>query len=391
MGEVVQISAPVQKIIDDIDTAPPPLVVTFLLNRHPLLGGDYYRAYRAGALASARFGWHTTLADKMGKSETNPEGRLGFVTPVEMMGMPVEMARVFFPDVIVIRPVEKWTLEDTLQAQANGQKVIADVDDDLWGHEDLLAAGTTLTEEGSTYDTWFGEVDAVLCSTRHLARKVRDFGYRARVFYAPNCYDPTVLNAEPKPSRRLGTRLWLSGRSDAELTMYDEWVYPLLDRLDLSFTHIGADEPEVDELPAQSGVKARRRFGWDTPRLIERPSMVIPELAKEFARFSIGTIMMVDNEYNRSKTDTSAVELGLAGLPLVAASTHELYRNIPGVVSPTARDVEKRVRELLNPETWAIESKRVKTWARQRAMACESKYLESLLAAVNYVTVGSST
>jgi hypothetical protein len=168
--------------------------------------------------------------------------------------------------------------------------------------------------------------------------------------------------------------------------MYDEWVYPLLDRLDLSFTHIGADEPEVDELPAQSGVKARRRFGWDTPRLIERPSMVIPELAKELARFSIGTIMMSQNVYNASKTDTSAVELGLAGLPLVSASTHELYKNIPGTVSPTARDVEKRVRELLNPETWAIESRRVKTWARQRAMACESKYLEALLAAVNYVT-----
>ena len=47
------------KYVDDDDkktTEPPPLTVSFMLNRHPLLGGDYYRAYRAAALASSRFG-----------------------------------------------------------------------------------------------------------------------------------------------------------------------------------------------------------------------------------------------------------------------------------------------------------------------------------------------
>jgi hypothetical protein len=167
--------------------------------------------------------------------------------------------------------------------------------------------------------------------------------------------------------------------------MYDEWIYPLLDKLDLSFTHIGAME-SVDESEAVPGAKARRSFGWDTPRLIERPSMVLTEMAAELARFSIGTIMMEDSEYNRSKTDTAAVELALAGLPLVAASPHELYRNVPGVVALTAGAVERRVRELLQPETWYVESKRARTWARQRAIACESRYLESLLAAVNDLT-----
>jgi hypothetical protein len=350
-----------------------PLSVSWMLNRHPLLGGDYYRAYRPAILSSSRFEWATSVANQM----VEDGGRLGFrhsQTP----------DKILFSNVLVIRPVEGWHKDFSDQAHENGQLVIADVDDDLWGHEDLLRTGDTL-DQWSSYDEWFPTVDAVLASTRHLANKIRDFGYPAKVYYAPNCYDPTGFYAEPKPSRRLGTRLWLSGRQDGEVRMYDEWIYPLLDKLDLSFTHIGAME-SVDESEAVPGAKARRSFGWDTPRLIERPSMVLTEMAAELARFSIGTIMMEDSEYNRSKTDTAAVELALAGLPLVAASPHELYRNVPGVVALTAGAVERRVRELLQPETWYVESKRARTWARQRAIACESRYLESLLAAVNDLT-----
>jgi hypothetical protein len=376
------------KYVDDDDkktTEPPPLTVSWMLNRHPLLGGDYYRAYRAAALASSRFGWVTSVADRMIAStgiEGAPEGKLGFVTPNRMMGMPDENARVFFPDVIVLRPVEKWTREFTDAAHEAGQVIIADVDDDLWRHEDLLDTGVEL-KNFSTYEEWFPYVDYVLCSTRYLADYVRSFDYPAPVVYAPNCFDPTTLNAEPKPSRRLGTRLWLSGRQDGDVEMYDNFVYPLLDKLDLSFTHIGA-EPDGEAIPGQ---KARRSFGWDTPRLIERPSMTIPEMGAEFARFSIGAIMMTpDNLYNASKTDTHAVELASAGLPLVAASAHDLYKNIPGRVALTADAVERRVRELLDPETWYIESKRAKTWARQRSVTCETAYLAALLQAVNALT-----
>jgi hypothetical protein len=349
------------------------LSVAWMLNRHPLLGGDYYRAYRPAHLSSAHFGWVTSVANRM----VEDGGRLGFVTPSEE-------PHVLFSDVLIIRPVEGWHKEFTDQAHENGQVVIADVDDDLWGHEDLLATGKELSEF-SSYDEWFPYVDGALVSTKYLAAKIRAMDYGFPVWYAPNCYDPTSFAASPKPSRRLGTRMWLSGRSDGEVKMYDEWIYPLLDKLDLSFTHIGAME-SVDESEAVPGAKARRSFGWDTPRLIERPSMVLPEMAGEFERFSIGTIMMVDNEYNRSKTDTHAAELGLAGLPLVSASAHELYRNIPGTVTPTADAVERRVRELLNPETWWIESKRTLAWARARAIANESLYLGSLLAAVNHLT-----
>jgi len=369
--------------VPDLLSGADSLSVAWMLNRHPLLGGDYYRAYRPAALAASRFGWVTSVASRMVQGSEG--GRLGFITPVDMVGQDPDSARVFFSDVLVIRPVEGWHKEYSDQAHEAGQVVIADVDDDLWGHEDLAAIGKEL-KDFSSYDEWFPYVDGVLCSTRYLADKIRAFDYGMPVLYAPNCYDPTALNAEPKPSRRLGTRLWLHGRQDGDVKMYDDFVYPLLDRLDLSFTHIGADVASEDELPTQPGTKARRAFGWDTPRLIERPSMTIPELGAEFARFSIGVIMMSDCAYNRAKTDTAAVELASSGLPLVASSIHELYRNIPGRVGLTASEVERRVHELLDPETWWIESKRAKAWARQRAVACETAYMSALLQLVNQLT-----
>ena len=325
------------------------MMVSFVLNRHPYAGGDYYRAFRPAALASARFGWHTSLSDKVTTLSDEPDGKIGLVTPTS------DSPKVFFSDVIVVRPIANDF--PVAQAQANGQKVIADIDDDPWDHEDLFNSELTSDVE-EHYLEWLGSCDAWLCSTRYLAAKLRDKGYPAdRVYYAPNLYDPTALNADPKPGRRLGTRLWLGGRQDADVVMYDELVYPLLEKLDCSFTHIGA----MDNLEAPKiGQKARRCFGWDTPRLIERPSVLIPEMAKELERISIGMICMSDNLYNRAKTETHAAELALAGLPLCAASPHDLYRSIPGVVPLTTTAVEHRVRSLIDPETWHIEAKRAK-------------------------------
>ena len=181
------------KYVDDDDkktTEPPPLTVSWMLNRHPLLGGDYYRAYRAAALASSRFGWVTSVADRMIAStgiEGAPEGKLGFVTPNRMMGMPDKNARVFFPDVIVLRPVEKWTREFTDAAHEAGQVIIADVDDQLWLHEDIVAAGTQL-KDYSTYDEWFPYVrwcdllDPLPCSLRARFRLSRARGVRPELF-----------------------------------------------------------------------------------------------------------------------------------------------------------------------------------------------------------------
>ena len=55
-------------------------------------------------------------------------------------------------------------------------------------------------------------------------------------------------------------------------------------------------------------------------------------------------------------------------------------------MSRTADAVEQRVRYLLDPDTWQLESKRIKAWARALAVKHESLYMEAVLQAVNAVT-----
>lgn len=337
--------------------------VAYLCGRHPLLGGEYYRATRPGALAMHHFGWTAAACTHMGTAEDNDGGPLSFITPNQT---------VITPDVIILRPIREWTKEWSDQARANGQIVIADLDDDLWAHEDWIETGRP-NDDG--LEDWFWDVDGVMCSTRPLAKRVRQMGHRAPVVTAPNCYDPYGIRPGPGPGRMVGTRLWLSGRMSGDLEMYDTMVYPLLDELDLTFLHVGAVEG--------------KRFidrGWKDDRLIERPSTVIPLLGEALKGLSIGTIMMADHLYNDAKTETHAVELAGGGIPLVAASNHPLYQRIPGRVETTKDAVRERIVSLLNQDTWGKESIRAMRWARAISKQRESEHLGALLRLVNLLS-----
>ncbi len=338
--------------------------IAYLCSRHPLLGGEWYRATRPGALAMHRFGWSAAACISMATEEDNDGGPLTFITPNQT---------AITPDIIVVRPIREWSPEWTAQAHANGQGVIADIDDDLWVHEDWKDRERP-NDDG--YDDWFWDVDAVLASTRHLAKRIREMGHRAPVVVAPNCYDPYGIRPGPGPGRVIGTRLWLNGRMAGDLEMYDDLVYPLLDELDLQFLHVGAEE------------EPGRRFtdrGWSDERLIERRSVVIPLLGEAFKGLSIGTIMMSDHPYNEAKTETHAMELASGGIPLVAASNHPLYRRVPGRVEPTKDAVRDRIVTLLDPDVWGKESIRAMTWARMMAKKREAEHMSALLRVVNLV------
>ncbi len=328
------------------------------------MGGEYYRATRPAALAAWKFGWTTAACTKMATFEDNDGGPLSFVTTT---------GGVITPEIIVLRPVREWRQHWTDQAHANGQLVIADLDDDLWMHEKYEELSVT---QPDFYNEWFWNADGVIVSTRHLAARLRDMGHRSPIVVAPNCYDPFGLNSSPRPGNVIGTRLWLGGRMEADLELYDRLMLPLLEDLDLQFMHVGAD---VDQ----------GRFvdrGWPEDRLIERRSVLIPQLGDALAGLNIGAICMADHPYNDAKTETHAVELASIGVPLVAASTHRLYRNVPGRVDPAVDDVRERVRQLLEPYTWLKESDRSRRWARSLSLKSESRHLESLLRIVNVLT-----
>lgn len=335
--------------------------LAYLCARNPLMGGEYYRATRPGALANWKWQWQTAVCTEMATAEEG--GKLSFVTPNKT---------IVTPEIIVVRPIQEWAQHWTDQAHANGQFVVADLDDDLWAHDryDELQA-----ESPDNYMEWFPNVDAVMVSTKYLAKRVREMGHKAPVYVAPNCYDPFGMNSSPQPGDIIGTRLWMSGRMEPDLVLYDTLIQPLLEEFNLRFLHVGASE--------EAGRFTDR--GWDEERLIERHSVPITMFAQVLGGLSIGTICMSEAPYNIAKTETHAVELAAMGVPLVAASNHDLYKNIPGRVEIDKDAVHDRVKDLLDPYYWLKESDRARTWARKISVKSEQQHLGALLSMVNKI------
>lgn len=334
--------------------------IAYLCSRHPLMGGEYYRATRPGALANWKWGWQTAACTLMATTGENDGGKLSFITPHKT---------VVTPEIIIVRPVQMWSQYWTDQAHANDQFVVADLDDDVWSHDNWGDH-----EDSANYVEWFFNTDAVMVSTRYLAKRVREEGYKNPVYVAPNCYDPFGLVGSPRPSDVIGTRLWMSGRMEADLVLYDTLIQPLLEEFNLRFLHVGAN--------AEAGRFIDR--GWDEERLIERHSVPMNMMTQALEGLSIGAICMSDAPYNAAKTETHAVELASVGVPLVAASTHPLYRNIPGRVAPDKDEVHDRVQALIqDPYYWLKESDRTRKWARMISKKCEEQHLSALLSMVN--------
>jgi len=84
--------------------------VAWLCGRHPLLGGEYYRALRPAAFSNHRWGWGTAVCDRMATSEGR---QLSFITPNDY---------VITPDVIILRPINNWTMDWLDRAHAAGQR-----------------------------------------------------------------------------------------------------------------------------------------------------------------------------------------------------------------------------------------------------------------------------
>ena len=347
--------------------------VAWVAKLTPTQGGEYYRALRPAALASRRFDWHTVFANEVGGEVGVENGPLLARSP---------NGHIMKPKVLIVRPIKEWTQQQTEQAHANGQKVIADLDDDIWRHEDWTPE-TRAAASADHFDEWFPNVDAVLVSTHHLKAMIIADGHSAPVFVAPNCYDPHGLRCEPLPGRNIGTRLWLSGRMNADLGLYRSLFMPLLEELDLTFVHLGKHEQSGKPGEGTHGIDSFTKLGAPLDRLIELPSCTIPEFPEKLGRFlSIGAIAMAEVPYNMAKTETHAIELASMGIPLAAATTLKIYDEVPGVVEPTPEAVGARVEALLKRDYWFAESDRARTWARAVATTNEELYLAALAEAV---------
>ncbi len=336
-----------------------PPQVAWLIAKAPFLGGEYYRATRPALLAANRLGWGTCVGLQLGTVKGEPR------IAVQAIG-----GHVMFPDVLVVRPIGKATensqrslAEMIERAHEAGQLVVADLDDDVWAHEDWTPESRPDDDE---YETWCWDADAWLVSTEPIARRVASLLRRdVPVVVAPNVFDAPAT-CRPVPGRRIGTRLWLSGRMSADRALYEELYGPWLELHDLTFVHLGAD----DDGP---------RFDFPRNRLLELPSTDLLTMRETLAAtLSIGAICVADHPYNRAKTLTHPVELAGAGLPMVVAMALSLDDEVPGKVEPTPSAVWGRLVELLDHDRWQAESDIARAWAAEQAIGAETAYLGAI-------------
>jgi hypothetical protein len=363
------------------------LRVAWLIARHPYDGGEWYRATRPAALTCDRYGWHTAICQRVGDDAT---GKTKKVLGLTLGGHEIE------PDVWVLRPLGRteegspWSLAKMVdQCHAAGQYVIADLDDNVWSHEDWQAdAGDTGDWD---FEAWCWSADAWLVSTPYLAEVVKERGDRRKgwphrkvpVLVAPNCFDPFGMNGRALPGRRIGDRLWLWGRMGADLELYRELFVPLLEDLDLTWVHVGKEPPST----ARHTERSFAELGVPADRLVEVPSVHLPEMGRTLASLlNIGAMAVAPMKFNEAKTLTHPVELGCAGLPIVLASELDIYKDVPGVVEPDPVAVRKRMLALLDREKWAEQADEAKTWARAIAAQSQDAYLTAVHEVVDLLT-----
>lgn len=324
--------------------------VAFATTGYAGFGGEWYRAVRPAMLLGRKKGWYTGACDKIAPLREGCAVALGIVGSERRM----------VPGVVVVRPVRSWRAEYTEHAHAAGQIVLGDLDDNVWGGFKEYET----PDPDDYFEEWLPTIDGLLVSTEPV-RAAAAYHLSCPIVLAPNCYDPwAFIEAKPQPGRVLGTRLWIEARRGEDLDLYRELFLPLLSALDLTWLHIGAEH------------RSFRDEGWPDERLVELPSAPIQGLWRGFQRISIGCIAIGEHVFNEAKTETHAVELAAAGVPIVAATRHPLYKGrVPGCVEPTPEAVRERVERLLDPDYWRRESHAARRWAHQVSRDSEKVYL----------------
>lgn len=337
--------------------------IGWVVARSPWLGGEFLRATRPAALVNARLGWHTAVSERMAVEE----GRPGVL-------LVHENGDSFRPSVLVFRPIRQDLRPYISEAHEAGQLVVADLDDDFWSHEDRPDRGgkgyaeREIVEGVDHFEDWLPHCDAFIASTRHL-QEIMEYHVSGPVVHLPNCYDTFGIakyGQIPGPGRRIGTRLWLHGRSSRDLQLYDELIWPSILDLDLTFVHLGAD-PDLPTFVDR---------GWPADRVEGHPSLPAPLMGEVLGTLSVGVICLGQADFNAAKTLTHPVELASLGLPLVVVDEMGFYRGVPGVVEANLDAVEDRLARLTSdPAYWQAESRKSKRWAVEVGESAQGDYL----------------
>lgn len=246
--------------------------------------------------------------------------------------------------------------------QANGQRIIVDVDDFHFGIDaENIASNATNPHSNPTnnrmhYEMGIRAADTVTVSTAFLAdfyeRRVRD------VKLVRNAVDTErfscVLQADNPVYGWVGGTWWRSG----DIELLAEWLPAFVKDTKVAVHHSGHIPNDTKHFAVRAGLT----------RVQTSPMALIADYPQLLNRFQVGLVPLTRQPFNEAKSNLKGLEYAAAGIPFIATPTEE-YRLLAeagvGRLAETPDEWRDHAMELLDVEV------RINEAARQRKIVEE--------------------
>jgi hypothetical protein len=291
----------------------------------------FYRAFWPAECLNA-YGWAAEVTQYLAypstKREWEKDPRFRSADPIgRVTGEPTQFVTMrILDDMEVGGRCPLTDMPDAIgRAQAAGQVVVYDIDDDHWNlppwhplcTQDVMNPRARFPEIGAITELC-KVADGVLASTDSLAQSVRDNVPGAKVFTVRNGVNVSMF----KPTRTEHGPLRLGYAANAEfhqraLVEHAPYLAKALDGRDVEFWHLGSP---MDGLMAKI-------LGPDFPvPIVEEPWVDYEDLGLQLAKVDIGMVIRQPSIFNEGQSTTSGLAWSAAGKPFLATTSAEYRR-----------------------------------------------------------------
>lgn len=247
-------------------------------------------------------------------------------------------------DILVVQhPHQPAILRLVQHLRGRGATTVFDIDDDYWTiHPENPAAGFWTQERLGTMEAIARSASIVTTTTEELVGPMKRFN--DRVVVLPNCLPDEHWPAHPKPCKPNGEPLVVGWAGSPGHAPDVRMVLPALTQVLEEFPNL---EFHVAGLPSEARP--------EHPRISVLPVVKIEQYPELLAGFDIGLIPLVDNRFNRCKSDLKFLEYGMIGLPTIASKVAPYMRSVRhrenGLLATNTKDWIKHLRALVKDES----------------------------------------
>lgn len=246
-------------------------------------------------------------------------------------------------DVMVFqRPARKEYVDYFKMAQAQGVKIVVDMDDDLSSIHYLNFARNHYESKGVHWQFALEackQADWIVATTPYLAER---YGNEGRTSIIPNCIPESYLSIDvPREGITVG---WagVTATHPTDLQVTHGSINSALAKTQAKFCALG-DQRALNAL----GIRERPPHGW-------APLVSLDQYPYEVAKFDVGIVPLENSVFNTAKSWLKGLEYASLGVAPVVSPTPDNMRLVEGgaaLCAANPREWHENVRRLIESES----------------------------------------